>query len=220
MKRLAVVALSAAVISTLVASSAAEAALINFTVTAIDGTPTYVGTSLDQSTDLDFDDAFLLVAEVGPGDVSGLTSGADTVSLSPTDINYGAGTGPTTLPGSVTKSWTGDSGDTFTETLTAVDAIDRLIPDQIIVHLSGTVSDTDGLFVDTPAFLVFNATQFGGVGTATSVMFTNTAGVITPSVPEPSTWMTMALGFGALGFVGFRKRLNVCRVAAKATPTV
>ncbi len=87
---------------------------------------------------------------VGAGDNSGLTPGVDTVSLSPTDIVYGAGTGPSALPGSgLTKSWTGDIGDVFVETLTAVDSIDRLTPDQVIVDLSGTVSDSQRLFVDT-----------------------------------------------------------------------
>ena len=67
------------------------------------------------------------------------------------------------------------------------------------------VSDTDNLFVDTPALFVVNATQFGGVGTGTSATFTNTAGAVTPTVPEPSTWVMMALGFGALGYAAIRK---------------
>jgi PEP-CTERM motif len=94
----------------------------------------------------------------------------------------------------------------FVETLTAVDSINRLTPDQVIVHLSGTVSDSQGLFVDTPAFFVLNATQFDGVGTATSVTFTNSTGAVTPSVPEPSTWVMMTLGFGVLGYAAFRRR--------------
>ena len=75
MKRSVIAALGAAVIAMLGASSAAQAALINFTVTAIDGTPGYVGTTLDQSISLDVDTSILLVSEVGPGDVSGLTPG-------------------------------------------------------------------------------------------------------------------------------------------------
>ena len=81
-----------------------------------------------------------------------------------------------------------------------------MTPDQIIVHLSGTVSDTDQLFVNTPAFLVINATQFGGLGTGTSATFTSTARAVIPTIPESSTWVMMGLGFGALGFAGFRRR--------------
>lgn len=208
MKRSVTTAVGAAVIAMLGASSTAQAALINFTVTAIDGTPGYVGTTLDQSISVNVDTSILLVSEVGAGDSSGLTPGVDTVSLSPTDIVYGAGTGPSALAGSgLTKSWTGDNGDVFVETLTAVDSINRLTPDQVIVHLSGTVSDSQRLFVDTPAFFVLNATQFDGGGTATSVTFTNSAGAVTtPSVPEPSTWVMMTLGFGVLGYAAFRRR--------------
>jgi hypothetical protein len=183
--------------------------MINFTLATIDGTPTYSGgATLDQSTDLDFDEAFLTVSEVGPEDASGLVPGGFNVSISPTDISYGGGTGPVTLPVSIIESWTSD-GDMFTETLTEVDSINRLTGDQIIVDLSGTVSDTDKHFVDTPAYLVVNATQFGGVGTGTSATFTSTAGAVTPSVPESSTWVMMALGFTALGYAGFRKRLHL-----------
>jgi hypothetical protein len=38
------------------------------------------------------------------------------------------------------------------------------------------------------------------------VEFTNATTSVTPSVPEPSTWVMMALGFGALGYAGFRRR--------------
>jgi hypothetical protein len=206
MKRSTIAALSGGVIAMLGASSAARAAAIGFTVTTIDGTPTYVGPTLDQSSSLDFDTSILLVTEVDPDDASGLTPGVDTVSLSPTNIDYGNDAGPMTLsaPDIVTKSWTGDDGDLFTETLTQVDSIDRSVVNQIIVRLSGMVSDTNGLFVEAPAFLVLNATQFGGVGSTPNVTFTNTAN--TGVVPEPSTWVMMALGFGALGYAGFRGR--------------
>jgi hypothetical protein len=208
MKRFVVTAVGAAVTAMLGASSAAEAGIINFTLATIDGTPTYSsGDTLDQSTALDVDDALLVVSEVGPDDnASGLVPGEFNVSIAPTNISYGGGTGPMTLPVSVTESWTGDNGDVFTETLTEVDSIDRLTLDQIIVHLSGTVSDSDQLFVNTPAFLVINATQFGGVGSGTSATFTDTAGAVTPSIPESSTWVMMALGFGALGYAAFRRR--------------
>jgi hypothetical protein len=208
MKRSVIAASGAAVIAMLAASSAVEAAVIGFTVTTIDGSPTYTGTTLDVSTALDFDTSTLLVTEVDPGDASGLTAGVDTVSLSPTDVVYGDDTGPMMLSGDdiVTKSWTGDNGDSFTEKLTEVDSIDRSTPNQIIVHLSGTVSDTDNFFVDAPALLVLNATQFGGPGTTPNVTFTDTASTGAGVIPEASTWVMMALGFGALGYAGFRRR--------------
>jgi hypothetical protein len=206
MKRFVVTTLGAAAIGLVGASSAAQAAMINFTVTALDGTPTYTGTSLDQSSAIDLDTALLLVIEVLDGDNSGL-SPFDTVTLGPVKIVYGDG--PGTLPGSgLTKYWTGDNGDMFAETLTAIDSISRATPDQIIVHLSGTVSDSQRLFVDTPAFFVLNATQFGGAGTVTSISFTSTAVTGAGGVPEPSTWIMAALGFGALGYAAASRRRN------------
>ena len=68
------------------------------------------------------------------------------------------------------------------------------------------MNDTQDVFFNTPAVLVLDATQFGGAGTATSITFTNTAGSVTPGVPEPSTWVMMALGFGVLGYAGLSQR--------------
>jgi hypothetical protein len=203
-----VAALGAALIAGLGASSAAQAALINFSVVAIDGTPGYTGTSMDQSSAFDLDNSLLLVQEVDPHDDSGLTPGIDIVTLSPMDITYGFGDGTVDAPisnGPIIKSWTGDNGDAFTETLTTVDSINRGTPNQIIVQLSGTVSDTHDLFVDTPIFFILDATQFGGLGTPSSAMFTNTT-TITGVIPETSTWAMMALGFAALGYAASRRR--------------
>jgi hypothetical protein len=67
MKRSVIVALSAAVIAMLAASSAAVAATIDFGVNSIDGSITFLGgSSLDQSTTLDLDLAFLAVNEISP----------------------------------------------------------------------------------------------------------------------------------------------------------
>ena len=215
MNRSVIAAMGGALIAMLGASSAAEAAMINFTLATIDGTPTYVGDTVDVSTSLDFDEAFLTVSEVGPQDASGLIPGGSNVTIMPTDISYGGGTGPITLPVSIIEMWTGANNDVFTETLTEVDSINRSTLDQIIVNLSGTVSDSDLNFVDTPAVLVVNATQFGGPGTGTSATFTSTAGAVTPTIPESSTWVMMALGFGALGYAGFRRRkANVAMLSA------
>jgi hypothetical protein len=51
----------------------------------------------DQSTAVDVDTSILLVSEVGPSDNSGLTPGADTVDLSPTDIRLWDGAGNATM---------------------------------------------------------------------------------------------------------------------------
>jgi PEP-CTERM motif-containing protein len=200
---LVVTAVAAAGIALFGPSSAAEAAMINFTVTAIDGTPTYTGTSLNDATAVDVDKATLSVTEVDGDDNSGL-SPRDIVTLDPGNIAFG--TGPGTPPGfSEILSWTGDNNDVFTETLATVDSIDQTTPNQAIVYLSGTVSDSFGHFVNTPIVFVLNATEFGGVGTPTTVTFTNST-TATPAIPEPSTWVMMTVGFGALGYAAFRRR--------------
>ena len=60
-------------------------------------------------------------------------------------------------------------------------------------------------FVDTPVSLTLSATQDGGPGNIITVSFTNATGVA-PSIPEPSTWAMVALGFGALGYAASRRR--------------
>jgi PEP-CTERM motif len=213
MKRSVIAALSAAVITMLGGSSAAEAATIDFGVTAFDGSITFLGgPSLDQSTTLDLDLAGLAVIEISPGDESGLAL-FDTVSLaamtSPpsSQIIYTSGLGP--LGADVTLSWVGlvnGALDHFTETLTTVTSINRATTDQIGLKLTGTVIDSGGLFFNAPVLLSLTASQ---AGAAIQVGFTNTSSVVTPSAPEPSTWVMMALGFGALGYAGFRRRMAV-----------
>jgi hypothetical protein len=207
MKRSLVAALGAALVGVLGPISGAQAAAINFIFVTIDGSPDYTGTSLDQSNDLNLDNSILLVSEAGGSeDDSGLTAG-DTVKFSPMDIEYGFGDGTLNIPilnGNITKSWTANDGDVFTETLKTVDSINRKTSDQIIVQLSGMVSDADHIFVDTPIFLVVNANQFGGPGAPTSAMFTETTTL--GGIPEASTWSMMALGFAALGYAASRHR--------------
>jgi hypothetical protein len=209
MKRTAIAVLGAAVIATFVASSAAEAALINFGVASADGAVTYTGTSLDVSTALDLDEATLLVVELDPADASGLAL-FNTVTLSAatsppsSHIIYGFGTGPGPLGADLTLSWTGGGGDKFTETLTTVMSINRAEIDQIGLMLTGTVSDVDGLFVDAPVLFDLTANQAGGSGSISS-SFTNTTGATPPAIPEPSTWAMMALGFVALGYVALQR---------------
>lgn len=219
MKRTAIAALGAAMIATLGASSATRAATVDFGVGAFDGSITFTGPSLDQSTALDLDLAFLVVMEVGADDESGLAL-FDLVTLSPTQIIYGSGVGPGSLGADVTLKWPmviGPGTDAFTETLTTVTSINRATSDQIALKLTGTVNDSDGLFVNAPVLLSLTASQALG---SIQVGFTNASTSVTPSVPEASTWAMMALGFAALGCVGFRKRLNLGRVAGNGAPSV
>jgi PEP-CTERM motif len=216
MKSSVVAALGAALIATLGLGSAAHAAIVSFSFGAF-GTITHDGASLDESTFLDFDDAAFVVMVVDPGDSSGLAL-FDPINLSApsspdgTTIEYGAGNKPSDFPTSlgaeVILSWPVSpepGADVFTETLTTVDTIDRGTPDEITVTLSGTLSDSAGNFKDSPALVVLNAAQDLDASSPT-VTFTNESGSIIPSIPEPSTWVMMALGFGALGYAAVRRR--------------
>ncbi len=196
-------ALAAALMATVGVSTSAHAALIDFGVSALVGSDlSYSGPSLNASTAFDFDGAPLAVTSIGPGDASGLVAfGFPTtpdmfVSLSPTDIMYGTGT----LGAPVTKSWTGSTGDMFTETLTTVKQIDRATPNAITVTLTGIVSDTAGVFKDTPVAFILSADQVRGPGGSITASFTNTS-----TVPEPATWVMLALGFAGLGYAAVRR---------------
>ncbi|MFZ0601858.1 MAG: PEP-CTERM sorting domain-containing protein, partial [Roseiarcus sp.] len=157
---------------------------------------------LNASTAFNFDGAPLAVTSIGPGDASGLVAFAFPttpdmfVSLSPTDIMYGTGT----LASPVTKSWTGSTGDVFTEMLTAVKEIDRGTPNAITVTLTGTVSDVDGVFKSTPVAFILSADQVRGPKGSITAEFTNTT-----TVPEPATWVMLALGFAGLGYAAVRR---------------
>ena len=74
MKRSVIAALGAAVIATLGVSSAAQASVVGFDFSALNGSIIHNGTSLSDSTFLDLDDAAVLVTSVGNGhgDASGL----------------------------------------------------------------------------------------------------------------------------------------------------
>jgi hypothetical protein len=207
MRRTVIAALGAAVIATFVANSAAEAAMINFGVASADGAVTYTGSSLDLSTAFDFDGATLLVLEKNASDASGLAL-FNTVTLSAatsppsSSIIYASGPGP--LGADLTLSWTGGTGDKFTETLTTIVSINRATTDQIGLTLTGTLSDADAVFTDAPVLFSFTANQAGGPGQTITSSFTDTTST-TPSIPEPSTWAMMALGFVALGYASIRR---------------
>ncbi len=158
-----------------------------------------------------------MVLEIGPGDASGLSL-FDTITLSAdtsppsADVIYGFGDMPSDFPtplgATFTLTWPmapGPGADVFTETLTTVTSINRATPDAITVTMTGTVTDSaDLLKAGTPVQLIMTASQAGGSGTI-QVGFTNTS-TFAPSVPEPSTWVMMGLGFGALGYAASRQR--------------
>jgi PEP-CTERM motif len=207
MKRF-VSAAAIALIAGMGAASAARSATINFAVSVLGGANLgYTGGArLDLASAFDFDGASLLVSAVGSGDQSGLSPFPvlpDTVTLDPSLIAFGAGTGSSTLPTDVVKGWTGGNGDVFTETLTNVQSINRATPNAITVFLTGTVSDTLGLFNNTPVNFILSANQVGGAGTAIEAGFTNTT--VLGSIPEPSTWVMFALGFAGLGYTAIRR---------------
>jgi hypothetical protein len=219
MKRSVVGTLGAAVIATLGVSSASQAVTVDFSFTNLGGSVTHDGSSLDMSSQLDFDDALFFVTEAGTGgDASGLIPGdfinlsADTQPVSK-DVLYGFGDKlsdfPTPLEANLILSWPmvpAIGADVFTETLTTVTSINRMTPDAITVTMTGTVSDKENLFkAATPVQLIMSASQAGGGSDITGVEFTNTSS-LTPSIPEPSTWVMMTLGFGALGCAAFRRR--------------
>ncbi len=214
MKRSIVAALGAVVIATFVASSAAEALVIDFSFSNLGGTVTHDGASLHLSSQVHFDGAAFLVTEAGTGgDASGLSPGdflnlsADTSPVSK-DIIYGFGDIPTSLGANVILMWpigAGPGVDVFTETLTTVTSINRGTTDAITVTMSGTVEDSKALFrAGTPVQLIMTASQAGGSGDV-GAEFTNTSN-LAPSIPEPSTWVMMGFGFGALGYVASRRR--------------
>jgi hypothetical protein len=209
-------ALAAAFIATIGLGAAAQAELINFSVQPLDGgklsytAPTGLG--LDRSSAFDFDGTKLSISGVGKHDDSGLvpfsisdpTNPLSFVTLTPTDIMYGTGTGSAPLGQDVVKSWTNAAGDTFTETLTTVDSINRGTLNAITVTLSGTLSDTAGIFTKSPVTFILQANQFGGpgIGAPIAASFTNISSSI---IPEPSTWVMMVLGFAGLGYAAVRR---------------
>jgi PEP-CTERM motif len=213
MKRSGIAALGAAVIGMFAASSAADAATIDFDVTSFGGSIGFLGgSSLDQSTTLDLDLSPLLVTKILPGDQSGLAL-PDSVSLTAntssvsSQIIYTSGLG--SLGAVVTLTWVATSGpgvgDVFNETLTTVTAINRAVMEEIGLELTGTVSDNSGSFFNVPILLNLTASESMGL---IDVEFTNATTSVTPSIPEPSTWVMMALGFGAVGYAGFGRRAS------------
>lgn len=194
-------ALASFFIATVGASSVAKAAVINFSAAAFCPITctgiTYAGPTLGASTAIDLDGSVWDAEVFKPGDKSGLTAGSPLSG--PTSANYGSISGPVdiTLATPIIKTWTGALGS-FTEALTTLDEVDR-DDNEIAFVLSGTV--TGGIFHDAPATLQFSLTEAGGPGNVVSASLTNFAS----TVPEPSTWVMLALGFAGLGYVAARR---------------
>jgi PEP-CTERM motif len=193
-----VAALGVALIATFGAASAAQAAVsvIDFGA-ASSGPVAYTGASLNVSTALDLSGATITVNTIGGDDTTGLALGTP-IGLLPLDIVYGSGDGPEAI--TLSKTWT-VGGTTYSETLSEV-TVTRSAANSITLSFTGEV--TGGAFVDAPATLILNANQARGpgVGHAVSVALTNAAAT---TVPEPSTWVMLLLGFAGVGFAAVRR---------------
>jgi hypothetical protein len=192
--KIVVPALSAVLLATIGASSAAQAARIDFSFVALGSGIIAAPEPLQDATSLDLDGSIISVSGIGVGDASGLAAG-NTIAISPTDIVFGS----VSAADPVTKSWTGTFG-AFTETLTTVSSIDRTSPNSITIDLSGTV--TGAGFHAVPVSMIIDATQSGGPGNVISVSGSNSSG---STIPEPSTWVMMVLGFAGLGYAAVRR---------------
>ena len=199
-KRLTIAAAVAAVVFT--GSAQASTITINFGVIPIGGTPSYTGTSLDQSTAFNFGGGSFLVNQIGTGDQSTLAL-FDTINL--TNPNYGSGN-VGSLTGDVTKSWTTVAG-TFTETLTSF-IINRGTPDAITLVLAGTLTGPGGINQD--AFAILNANQVGGPGFAVNWSLTDTSSL--SGTPLPAALPLFATGLGALGLLARRRKRKAASV--------
>jgi hypothetical protein len=199
--------LAIALIAGIGASSASQAAvkIIDFGVLADnESTLSYTGATLDKSSAFSFDGTALTVTSIGVDDNgSGLAIG-DAITLMPTNIMYGTGTGEVDtglIGGPIIKTWT-DALGSFKETITTVDSINRGTRNAITVLLQGTIMGPG--FDNTPITFLLSANQNGGPPRgAIQSGFTEFA--MTSGVPEPSTWVMMGLGFVGLGYAAVRR---------------
>jgi len=197
--------IAAAALAAVVITGAAQAATItiNFGVSPVGGSPSYTGTSLDQSTAFNFGGGIYQVNQIGAGDQSTLAL-LNTISL--TNPTYGSGN-VGTLASDMTKSWTTGAG-TFTETLTSF-IINRGTANAITLLLAGTLTGPGGISQD--AFAIVNANQVGGPGNAVNWALTDTSTL--GATPLPAALPLFATGLGALGLLARRRKRKSVAVA-------
>jgi PEP-CTERM motif len=205
-------ALAAAAFATLAAGSAARAAVVDFSGVSLCPTTctgiSYTGSALETSTAYDLDGTTWFVNIVKADDQSGLQVG-NSFTLVPTTLSYGMASGVVdiTLTTPLVKTWTAttgpDLGDKFTETLNTLTSISRGASGSNAITFDFAGEVTGGtLFNDTPVQLVLALTQAGGPKNIVDAEVTNEA---SETVPEPSTWVMLALGFAGLGYAAVRR---------------
>ncbi len=173
-------------------------AQINFAFIGI-GTPSYDGSTLDQATNFYTGTNNYIVSSIGAGDDSGLASNDTSITLTP-------GTFAISTDASVTQTWAGG----FTAVFDSTEYVNRDASNALTAIFSGVLNG--GSFTDTPVYLELTANQVGGPSNTVSYSFTETS--TNPSVPEPSTWAMMGLGFAGLAFAGYRTRRTTTRAIA------
>jgi hypothetical protein len=211
--KIVVPALAAAFIATAGLGSAAQAAVIDFAAAAFCPPTctgiTYAGPNLGDSTAIDLDGSAWFVTSVGATDVSGLIPGTpNAFSLTPKAGTYGTLSGVVniTIPNTVLKSWTALTGpfkgDAFTETFKILHEITRG-DNEIGFVFDGfvTTAPAGSGVLGAPVVLDLTLNQAGGPGTVVSASLTNASSAI----PEPSTWVMLALGFIGLGYAAVRR---------------
>jgi PEP-CTERM motif len=103
----------------------------------------------------------------------------------------------------------------YTNTTTGVTGIEFALPDSLFEGPIGTTGVNAGLSPGDPLYLrisqSFGYTAVGG----TANFGPDDLGVVTltASVPEPSTWAMMVLGFAGVGFMAYRRKSAAVRLA-------
>jgi hypothetical protein len=150
---------------------------------------------------------------VALGDFSPFTSGGENGLT----LSYSANTGnepnsPADVQWAYSVSGTPSLEDAFasftgTTTGTGTASLSETLSNGAHLSLTGPGStSTTFAPIASPLSVLMDQNNFSGPGgSAETSLLQNGFSVTPPAVPEPSTWVTMALGFGLLGLVGYRK---------------